>query len=308
MSSPESIRDEPEISEGELPKNRKNNKPRFNAEELSQLQYARVMFDRSHKLKQTGQPTQARDLAMIATRTVYKHYGKYSREYARCLNLLARIDCLVEDYKEAEKALEAARAIMATHPVEGSWGWVQMGIDANLALAKSKLKKFNDAESLYQEILKRHDKAKDTRAYAITEISLGNWYLDKGDYNQAEKYIRQSYLSVRKHATENEPIYIGAIVALGKLNLHKKEYAEAEKRLTRAHYLQQAFNGKSSFQYADIACYLSDLHAEQSRVEPALSFLRKALAVREKALGKDHPLVLKTSQRIIELQVSTTQQ
>jgi len=232
MSSPESNRDEPEISEGDLPENQKNNKPRFNAEELSQLQYARVMFDRSRKLKQTGQPTEARELAMIATRAVYKHYGKYSREYARCLNLLACIDCLVEDYKEAEKALEAARAIMATHPVEGSWGWVQMGIDANLALAKSKLKKFNEAESLYQEILKRHGKAKDTRAYAITEISLGNLYLDKGDYNQAEKYIRQGYLTVRKHATENEPIYIGAIVALGKLNLHKKEYAEAEMKWT----------------------------------------------------------------------------
>jgi tetratricopeptide (TPR) repeat protein len=266
-----------------------------------ELRDARTLYDRSRELLDQGWPLQAREFIAAASSSVKKHYGDESCEYAKCLNLLARINYRLEEYEQAEATLEAAQAIMAFHSDEDYWHGERLGIEGNLANTKLKLKQYRSAESLFREIQGELGKADNPEGYGIVVVALGNLYLEMGDYSQAEKYIKEGYESITTHMKESEAAYIGAVVALGKLHLHKKEYAECKEELLHALKLQQEHNPKNYLQYADIAYYLVDFHIAQGQLQEAEQLLENISTAKGNCLGKEHPLVLKVNARLAEL-------
>ena len=98
--------------------------------------------------------------------------------------------------------------------------------------------------------------------------------LAKGDTAKAERLFEQVLATDPKHAAE-------AAFQLGELALSKIDYIKARK-----YYLEAARLEPDNAEYVNKA---GKINHEMGRYPEARSFYEKALAIREKSLGPDHP-------------------
>jgi len=278
-------------------------KPNFTNEELSELIYARILFDRAKKLKKQGNLHYGHGLAEKSANIVAQIYGPQTREHARCVNLVARFDCALKNYELAENSLEQIQTIMAPHRHGNPWGLVRIGIDCDLAFTKRMLGKLAEAEVLYQKALKEYDKTKGPRSYAMMQIKLGELYWDMGNPAPAMNYINDGYNLIEKHSAEEEDVYIAALISLGKSKYLNKEYTEAERIFRRALKLLHATGNGKSLRFADASSSLAKLRIDRNQFQAATELMEEALSIREQSFGKEHKFVQQARKEILKLKV-----
>jgi CHAT domain-containing protein/Tfp pilus assembly protein PilF len=117
--------------------------------------------------------------------------------------------------------------------------------------------------------------------------NFGNLRLDQGRYEEAETLYRRA-LTIRQKLN-NTPTLVTTAVNLARLLAIRRFYPESEALLAQALALVGRDFGPDSLRASVILNALGGLAIEQSRLSVARQFFERALTIREKAVGPDHP-------------------
>ena len=140
-------------------------------------------------------------------------------------------------------------------------------------------------------------------ARAAVQRSLGLLEARQGDFDQAELHLKDAerrFLAIGPAAAAEIPT---TLEGLGELERLRGNLADAEDLLERALDLHNAQQGEGSLQSAGARAGLARVLQIQERHPEATTLLRTVLADRIELLGKNHPLVLETTN---DLAVSST--
>ncbi len=189
---------------------------------------------------------------------------------------------LEEAIKEGERARPDHPALAA---LLGALGQVQQ-----------QLGRFDDAERALRRALaitqKNYGAQDPEQARALS--NLGSLYLQRGQRDLAELYLRRAYGLLLKTAGPEDVLTAGVEAILGKLALERHRYSAARPMLEHALAVFERQSGPKRLSAAFVLNNLAlvTVLAEHDYDGAAVRFTR-AVSIVEKALGSDHPLLIK---------------
>jgi len=279
----------------------KSEVPEVFQDKKTALYYASAIFERAELLDKQQQFVDAYKWARLAAKIVGPTCGFNSPEYARCLDLMGRINLSTSDYVLAERNLEIAYSIV-TVQTDSHWSNLRIGVTCNLGCAKRKLSKYIDAQELFelalQDMSRLEQTAKIEQATCVMKIYLGNVFLDSGDHKRGAELIETEFNSIEENEEKDERLLILALRSMAGLHYIRQEYKESEKFLSKTLELTLRKYGNQSIKYADILEQFAELRIAQGRSTSATHMLDQAITLRKNLLGTSHPTVESSSTRL----------
>jgi tetratricopeptide (TPR) repeat protein len=154
---------------------------------------------------------------------------EYDLEYELTRAFLQNGQAKVEkgDYAGAEACFRKALTKLESHAFDHKIALMPSDVRLMLASACVKQNKFDDAESLLLPLSSSRDASAALQTYAANHL-LGELYLQKGDYTQAETSTISAAKGRRKHLGKTHPLYAESIWLLVQMYSAKGDEAEAE--------------------------------------------------------------------------------
>jgi len=143
-----------------------------------------------------------------------------------------------------------------------------------------------------------HARESAAKLWGPADYTVGNlldqeaeWRQATGEYAASEALARQALTIREKLFTRDHPDTITSISRLGLTLQMTKRYPEAEPLLQEAATRASALWGETHVEYARHLNNLGMLQYDRAELTPAIEALTKALAIRQKSLTADDPLV-----------------
>jgi len=160
------------------------------------------------------------------------------------------------------------------------------------------LGEYDKAKTLLQEALRLHENnsPSDSRQWAASLNSWGEYNMEIGKYDTAKKYFRESAAVYNSLGNKNK--YASIIGELGWIDYRNGDYERADSLLHEALVINRTVHGSESRQTGTDLQYLGWIKNAQGQYDKADSLFREALSIRKSALGENHRLVAQTLQSL----------
>ncbi len=277
------------------------------AEEDSEI--AKTLHSLALYYRELGQYPQAEELFQKAWRIRKKVLGQEDILTAASMHQLGWIYNRWARYADAESFLQDSLKIRRKKlPHE------QQGIATSL----------NELGRLYRHIA-QYDKARqffeealDIRMklahphFAKTQVDLAWLYFEQGDLKKAEEPLKQALLIQEQTLSPNHPRLAKTLTKLGLLYCAQGNFKEAEESQQRALKIRQdilplehpdiaeSYDSLGLLSYHKARAYENTKRFEQAqrKYAEAESYYQKALAIRKKIFGPDHPETTQTKNHL----------
>ncbi|MDZ7657902.1 serine/threonine-protein kinase [Fodinibius sp.] len=160
------------------------------------------------------------------------------------------------------------------------------------------LGEYDKAETLLREALTLNKKfaSKESRQWAASLNSWGEYNMEIGKYDTAKKYFKKSAAVYNSLGNKNK--YASIIGELGWIDYRNGDYERADSLLRKALEINRTVHGSESRQAGTDLQYLGWIKNAQGQYDKADSLFREALSIRKSALGENHRLVAQTLQSL----------
>jgi CHAT domain-containing protein len=215
--------------------------------------------------------------------------------YAAGLNNRASLYQDLAYYNESEK--DFAQAIQLVEQIKGESSEEYALVLNNQSVLLVELGRYDEATKNLQQAIRIIEAAKGSklRNQVIYQSNLASLYQRTGKLSEAEAI----YLRLEKSLGSGNPYYPGILNSLGLLYVDLKQPARAEDYLKRAAQNYKAkFGGENNPFFAKATADLGWFYRTITRYAEAEPLLTKALAIREQALGIDHPDYIRNNEEL----------
>ena len=177
--------------------------------------------------KDMGMYSEAEELIEPALKIQEAQFGKQSMPYAITLNNKALLFQIIGRYDIAKKYMEeVVEVVNELVKKEGK----TMPFKVNLALLHQDLKEYEEAESIFADLLELRSsrpRPLQTESDAYLLNHLAALYMEMGKTDDAEKYLKQSAAIYKRKLGEKHPSYASVLSNLSKYYHYKGAYPEA---------------------------------------------------------------------------------
>jgi tetratricopeptide (TPR) repeat protein len=169
-------------------------------------------------------------------------------------------------------------------------------VRANYARALRKLKRFDEAEQIYVELIeqtKRDPKGLTEEDLSDLKFALAVLYADKGAHPQYYDMLSAAgYKPSDKHAPSDSERWIIMMTAFVSCHVSTGESVAiaAEKAQELAEWTQKSY-GVSSRRHIEALELLAKVRVAQNQYDDAIALLQKSADLRAGLLGQDHPSI-----------------
>lgn len=253
-----------------------------------------------------GQYEQAEPVYLRALRIREQACGPDHPDVAASLLRVGMVSMHLGKYQQAEPLYLLARQIWEQLPGPTHPDLADV-FDA-LGILYFHQEHYEQAESCYQQALSIRTQAfgpEDARVAPVLN-NLGLLYVQQHKGEQAEPLLQRA-LQIWRRTLPPHHLYLAyPLAALGDLALQQQRDAQAETLFLQAlaiwaHLQEQHPDAAGSLES------LATLRERQGREQEAASLYRQALAIRERALGAQHPQTTDTRQRLHALRAEDRQ-
>ena len=256
---------------------------------LAFLEAARLLRRAGEYLRDRSQFTQAQQFLQRALTICERLPELYAPELANCLNSLATLREIQENFADAEvlylKALAICEKVLEPeHP-----DFVHLL--NSIALLYIKQFKFSEAKPFVHRVMAitGDGQGVDSHAYIYSLHVRAEYYSAKGQYAEAEELYRQA-LTLREQSLGPEhPDLVSILNNLAVLYMDQRRFAAAEPICRRALALSEKAWGA---RHHTVAFHLSNLAAISENLgmsAEAEEMYQRAWRIREETLGSEHP-------------------
>ena len=277
------------------------------AEEDSEV--ARTLHSLALYYRELGRYDQAEKLFQDALRIREKVLGAEDILTAASMQQLGWIYNRCARYGEAEEKLQRSLQIrLKTLPDE------QQGIATvlnELGRLYRHIALYPKAEQLLKDALAIRMKLAHPH-FAKTQVDLAWLYFEQGDLKKAEEPLKQALLVQEQALSPNHPRIAKTLTKLGLLSCAQGKFKEAEEFQQRAFEIRQDIlppehpDIAESYDSLGLLCYhkarayelKKRLEQAQAKYREAESYYQKALMIREKLFGSDHPETTQTKNHL----------
>jgi len=158
--------------------------------------------------------------------------------------------------------------------------------------------RYREAEQQYLKALEIQEKVfgPNSQEVGFTLHGLGQAYQALGDASKATEYLNRAQGIAERSSAQGDDSRAGILVDLGEAAQNGGKYAQAESLYKQAIDAYEKTVGPERLGLARGLVYLGCLYPdeEQFDITRANPLLERALAIREKALGPDHPSTAST--------------
>lgn len=241
-----------------------------------------------------GDFTQARTLQERALSMVESSYGHAHPELVYYLNDLANTNLLQGSYIEARVLYERATKIAEDHRGPGDLSIATFVY--NLAILDTYLgdriearRQLDRAVGIWQRVLGA-DHPYVARAY----YSLGLVLLNEGRYPQAQSMIERGLRILERRLGPNHREVVRFLEALATSLERQGQVARAHQVAARAVDLVAQSDSPNTPSFATVLSRHASLQVDRGDFESARGYFERALAIRNRAVGRSHPLFADT--------------
>jgi tetratricopeptide (TPR) repeat protein len=200
---------------------------------------------------------------------------------AFALNGLALIADQEKRYNDAEALYK--RALEKKQLAVGKDSPDLIPITMNYARLEHGLKKWDEAQALYESALAKEDDTKRGSAQHVTDLTYyAQLMVDRGNKDKAEQLLRQALALVTAELGAGSRPALNAKTNLARFMAQKPDVGEATKLYTEVVQGFRALNDTSEM-YAAALTNLAAILREQQKYEEADPYAREAITVLEKA-------------------------
>jgi len=182
----------------------------------------------------------------------------------------------------------ALRATAAAERSEDVSGAERLSVRLLLGSVYVEQRRFPEAEGLLRSVLDGGDAPTVLAAYT----NLSNIAIARGEFDQAETFLRQALHLARLALPPNHPSLAVAWNNLAQVARFQRHYVEAEKDYRQAIEIWELVVGPWHPDLAKGLTNLGSLYHERGREAGAEELYGRAAAIFEKAFGKDDPRTL----------------
>jgi CHAT domain-containing protein/Tfp pilus assembly protein PilF len=203
----------------------------------------------------------------------------------------ARATRLRQEGKLAEALPIARRVAEAAEKLFGGGATETADYLNQLALLYWDLRRYAQAESLYQRSLRIYETKRGTDDLEVATVlfSLAGLYLEMGQYAQAEPLFQRSLRIYEAQLGENHLAVAKCLKSLARLYHLMGRYTQAVPLLRRSLRLMEGQLGPDHPDVAGVLNNLAGLYKDMGRYTQAEPLFRRSLQIYEEKLGEDHP-------------------
>src|SRR5579872_7235348 len=261
----------------------------LSAEQRAELKHARTLNQQVREFYDTGNYTEAVNVALQASEIHRQILGEEHHDYATDLGNLALVYVNVGQYQQAEPLFLQAISIDKKVLGEEHPGYaIDRSNLANLYLA---MDRHEQAEPLFLQALDIVKKARgaDHPDNAIALNNLATFYMQMGRYEEAGPLFLQALNIVKRARGEDDPLYAADLDNLGSLYYAAGRYQQAESCLFQALQIVKKARGEDHPDNATALNNLAKFYTDIGRYKDAEPFLLQALEILKKSRGESHP-------------------
>ena len=248
---------------------------------------------------QQGKYAEATILSQRSLRLLEQHFGPKHLRVAPALLGLAQITTLKDEDAPVEHLNLRALRIYEQH-FGPDHLLVALALHA-LARLYTGQGKYAEAEPLYQRALHIREQQLGPENLDVSDTlsGLADLYYKEKKYAEAES-LYQRALSIREQqlGTENS-IIIDVLLGLANIYREKEHYTQAESLYRRA--LRLSEKHPERVETTHVLHNFARLQQIQGQTNEAVALYQRALSIRERILGFEHPLTVKTRECLQEL-------
>lgn len=190
------------------------------------------------------------------------------------------------DYGKAEELAREAIGIAEKNKLDYASAAVSYN---DLSVFLLRQQKFDEAEKFAVRSLETYEEAKDEKGIALASTNLANVKHHKNEYAEAEKLERRA-LEIREKTDGKDSLETAVCLSnLGNILMMQKRYEEARPLLDRALSIAEAKPAPTDA--ATIKACIGSLLRKEKKLSESEKVFKEAIAMHEKAVGPDHPLV-----------------
>jgi len=270
-------------------------------------------------------------LAQQALQVAQATWGPNDKHVGVTLGVLANLDLELEKFSDAETSLKRAIAIYtrlegpdggsvandlanlgnvyiqeANYPAAEQVTRQALAIDeklqgdnsesvavdaGNLAMVYDHEGKLADAEPLFKKAIAIHEKLGQFAGAAGALSGLGNLYMARNQYANAEQIFSQELAVDLKVPASQHPKISTDLINLGVVFSDEGKFSQSEQAFSKAMGVEQQAATPDQSAIANIEMNAGSLLRDEGRYPQAESLLIQALANRLKVLGPNHPEV-----------------
>ncbi len=211
---------------------------------------------------------------------------------ASSLSNLGQLKYKQKDFAQAEALFHRALAIRERVLGPEHFGLVQ-NIN-NLAALHYARGELDQAEPLFQRALgiSQQHLGEGHPDVAVTLNNLARLYFRKNEYASAGPLLAR-LLTIKEQALgASHPEIAAILTSLAKVRLHMEDYDGGEEFARRALEIREKLQLPNDLAVATALETLAEINAARGRMGEELRHRERALAVREGAMGPDHPVVV----------------
>ncbi|MEQ9229362.1 MAG: tetratricopeptide repeat protein, partial [Cyclobacteriaceae bacterium] len=247
------------------------------------------------------------------------YYTKAERSYRQSISLLEELDMIASDeYIGAtnalailylntgklpqadelfQKAQEIANRLQDTEDVQAS-------LSSNMAQVYFELGNYDEAEKTYTKLLADDLEyyGEESANYGFTAYNLGKNQLYAQKYSDARKYFDLANTVFSKALEENSPEIAYLLNLQIRLNIGLGDPDRALEFGEQAFKMYPKVFGEDHFETAYPHFNIGNAHMALDDLDKATEHHLRALAIREKALGKSHPLYAESTRQLAILE------
>ena len=208
----------------------------------------------------------------------------------RSLNNLAEMYRIEGRYWEARNLFEAAiQGLEKTDPNNADLPYMLN----NLAVVLSALGEFDALEQMLGKALQSSERVAgpSSRQMAITLSHLAQVLERNQDFDNAALHYSRSLAIFEALGPEARMDLAGVLAGLGQMYSHQSRFEEARQAEKRALALLQSAPELNGALRAEILANLGEITATAGNASASAPYFEQSLAIREKILGREHPLV-----------------
>ncbi len=211
------------------------------------------------------------------------YVGKNNINYFYITTILGRAYESNLQLKEAEKEFQEAYTLAKANYPQNQEGFLVLAAH-NLGKNYYQQQNYPQAEKYTQEAYHFIKNLPEYEDYASICHTLGAIYKELEKFNEAEKM----FLEVKKYTSPQSQIYYNALNGLAIIYYKKGKLKDAEQAFLQLLADSQKAFGKNE-EYANYLHNLGGFYKEIHQTLKAETYLKEALLLREKFLGKKHP-------------------
>jgi tetratricopeptide (TPR) repeat protein len=221
-------------------------------------------------------------------------FSKWSREVAdsgeqrvRAAGPLAHFLELCGFNQEAETLLES---ILQNDDRESASARAIIPILCDLGITRMNLGKFSEAALAFSEAESLvASQVPDYEGFGTILHNLGAVYLEAGDYEVSERYLKRAQSCLSKKFGDQHQVTSDYLNTLARLLQESGDIPAAEEALQKAVKIEERVNGVGHPSYAVTLGNLAEIRKMQGFLGEAENLAIKSLEVMRSTLGNDHP-------------------